>query len=75
VAFEGNWPALADYFSLALSADESVVYVAGLPEAGPDGRPSDQPASIVAYDAASGSVRQVLGALGGMVDLQIDDGR
>jgi hypothetical protein len=70
-----NWPALSDYWSLSLNADGTLLYVAGMPDTGADGRPSDQPASIVAYATWDGEVRAILGALTGMVDLQLNDGQ
>jgi hypothetical protein len=61
----GHWDPIADYVSLAISADGRSVYAAG--QAGTDAAGNDAwsvEASVTVYDAANGSVRAIAGRLG-----------
>lgn len=64
-----NWPATADFVSLAVSRDGRFVYAAGLPGSDARGAPSGYAASITVYDTSDGSVRLVAGQLGHDEDL------
>jgi hypothetical protein len=60
-----HWAPVADYVSMALSADGRFVYVLG--RAGVDATGNyraDQETSVTVYDAATGSVRAIAGRLG-----------
>jgi len=60
------WQPTADYVSVAVSADGSLVYAAGLP--GVDARGGvkiAQQASITVFDTSDGSIRLIAGQLGG----------
>lgn len=59
-----RWAPLADFVSIAVSADGSAVFAAGAPETAVDGSHTSQPASITAYDAATGKIRLIAGNLG-----------
>ena len=56
----GHWAPAADYDSIAVSRDGSLVYVLGMPGA----NNASQQASLTVYDAASGAVRLSLNNLG-----------
>ena len=61
-----TWQPTADYVSIAVSADGSLVYAAGLP--GVDaagGLMLAQQASITVFDSSDGSIRLIAGHLGG----------
>ncbi len=60
----GHWDTLADGMSIAAGADGRLVFVAGMPGVARDGTTADVPASVVAYDATSGTVRAIAGSLG-----------
>ena len=64
-----NWPATADFVSLAISRDGRFVYAAGAPGVDARGAPSGFGASITVYDTSDGSVRLVAGQLGRDGDL------
>jgi len=60
----GRWAPTADYTSLAVSADGSFVYAAGLPGVNGAGMPVSQGASITVFNAGDGSIRLIAGDLG-----------
>jgi hypothetical protein len=64
-----NWPATADFVSLAISRDGRFVYAAGVPGVDSHGAPSGFGASITVYDTGDGSVRLLAGQLGHDEDL------
>jgi hypothetical protein len=64
-----NWPATADFVSLAVSRDGRFLYAAGVPGVDARGAPSGFGASITVYDSSDGSVRLVAGQLGHDEDL------
>jgi hypothetical protein len=60
-----RWEPIADFISLRLSADGTVVYAAGVPMAGANGEPAPSvEASVTGYDASDGTVRVIAGTLG-----------
>jgi hypothetical protein len=60
-----HWPPNADLISIALSADGSLLYAAGLPGVDASGAPrSAQGASVTVYDTATGQEQLVAGQLG-----------
>ena len=59
-----HWRPTADFVSIAASRDGRFVYAAGLPDVGPDGQTAPFQASITVFDAATGRVRAIAGALG-----------
>jgi hypothetical protein len=60
-----RWPPSADLTSMALNADGTLLYAAGLPGVGPSGAASPgQGASVTVYDTTSGVARLVAGQLG-----------
>jgi hypothetical protein len=62
----GVWQPIADYVSVAVSADGRFVYAAGLPGTDAAGQSQlEQQASITVYDTTDGSVRLIAGRLGG----------
>jgi len=71
--FVANWRPVADYSSLALSSDGSLLYAAGMSGTDAAGRQTDQPASLTAYDTATGAVRAIFGDLRSQVDFQLND--
>lgn len=65
LAIVGHWAPLADYISVTL-ADGGLVLAAGMPGVDTSGVQNDQQdASVVAYDAATGSVRIIAGQVQG----------
>jgi hypothetical protein len=56
-----HWAPVADYISLTLNRDGSLLLVAGMPGADAAGNSNDQAASVTIYDAASGAVRAIAG--------------
>ncbi|HKB27894.1 MAG TPA: hypothetical protein VKC59_02630 [Candidatus Limnocylindrales bacterium] len=60
----GRWAPTADFDSIAVSADGSLVYAAGAPDVGADGAQTNQQASITVFDSTSGTVRLIAGQLG-----------
>ncbi len=63
-----TWPPTADWMSIALSGDGSLVYLVGVAGMGPDasGRLVEdpaRPASLTVLDAASGTMRALAGHL------------
>jgi hypothetical protein len=68
--YVATWAPTADLYGLRLSVDGSVLYASGMAGAEADGTPNRQkPASLAAYDAVTGEVRLILGALDGQPDL------
>jgi DNA-binding beta-propeller fold protein YncE len=60
-----HWAPSADFVSLALNADGSLLYAAGLPGVDAAGAPSlAQEASVTVYDTATGAQRLIAGRLG-----------
>ncbi|HET7181225.1 MAG TPA: hypothetical protein VFI15_03235 [Candidatus Limnocylindrales bacterium] len=60
-----RWAPSADLMSMALNADGTLLYAAGLPGVGPSGAPlNDQGASVTVYDTTSGVARLLAGDLG-----------
>jgi hypothetical protein len=59
-----RWDATADFVSVALSDDGGLIYAAGMPGVDADGSRSNQPASVTAYDSATGEIRLIAGKLG-----------
>jgi hypothetical protein len=60
-----HWPPPADLMSMALNADGSLLYAAGLPGVDASGVSSlRQGASVTVFDTASGAQRLVAGQLG-----------
>jgi len=58
-----HWEALAFLSSLALSADGRFIYAIGAPGYDVTGRENPWPASVTVYDAATGDVQVVYGAV------------
>ena len=56
-----HWAPVADYVSLTLNRDGSLLLVAGMPGADAAGNSNDQAASVTIYDAATGAVRAIAG--------------
>ena len=56
-----HWAPQADYISLALNVDGTLVLAAGMPGADAAGIQNDQAASVTIYDAATGAVRAIAG--------------
>lgn len=60
-----HWPPPADLMSIALSADGSLLYAAGLPGVDASGAQQlAQGASVTVFDTATGNVRLIAGQLG-----------
>lgn len=59
-----HWTSNADLVSIAVSADNQFVYVAGSPQFNGNGTVTFQFASITVFEARTGSVRLVAGQLG-----------
>lgn len=59
-----HWAPLAFFTSLAVSGDGRFVYAAGAPGLDVDGRENPWPASVTVYDAETGEVVVVHGAVG-----------
>jgi hypothetical protein len=59
-----HWRPTADFTSLLLSEDGRWAFAAGMPEFDAQGNRNDWPASVTAYDAATGNVRLIVGDLG-----------
>lgn len=60
----GRWAPTADFSSIAVSADGSFVYAAGLPGVDASGMQTSQNASITVFNAGDGSIRLIAGQLG-----------
>lgn len=75
LAYLTRWAPTADLGGIALSADGSILYAAGLEGVDATSARADQPASITAFDTTTGQVRLILGALGEQVDLALYDSR
>jgi len=56
-----HWAPVADYVSLTLNEDGSLLLVAGMPGTDAAGNSNDQAASVTIYDAATGAVRAIAG--------------
>ena len=56
-----HWAPVADYVSLTLNRDGSLLLVAGMPGADAAGNSNDQAASVTIYDATTGAVRAIAG--------------
>jgi hypothetical protein len=63
-----HWAPAADFVSLALNRDGSLLLAAGMPGADAAGTPSSQPASVTMYDSATGSIRAVAGQVSSSSD-------
>ncbi len=61
LATAAHWAPQADYISLALNADGSLLLAAGMPGADAAGTPSDQDASVTIYDSSTGAIRAIAG--------------
>jgi hypothetical protein len=59
-----RWQPTADLVSVAATPDGRFVLASGLPSVDADGNENDWPASVTAYDARTGEVRLIAGALG-----------
>lgn len=59
-----HWDPPADLISVATSADGQYVYVAGSPDVNAAGEQTGGPASLIVFEAATGKVRMIAGALG-----------
>jgi len=75
LTFAGRWASTADLSGISLSQDGSVLYATGLEGVDATGARADQPASLTAFDTATGEVRLILGALAEQVDLALDRSR
>ncbi len=71
--FDANLRPTADFSSLAVSPDGTLVYAAGMEGSDAGGHQTNQPASLTAYDAATGAVRAIFGNLRSQVDFQLND--
>jgi hypothetical protein len=60
----GHWEPRALLNSLAVSADGRFVYATGLPGFDLYGHEDGSPASVTVYDAASGEIQVIYGAVG-----------
>lgn len=61
LATAAHWAPKADYISLDLNADGSLLLAAGMPGADAAGTSNDQDASVTIYDANSGAIRAIAG--------------
>ena len=59
-----HWAPVADYDSLAVSRDGSLVYVLSMPGTGSPGQGAATEVSLTVYDARSGAVRLEVDHLG-----------
>ncbi len=59
-----HWEPPADLVSVATSPDGRYVYVAGAPDVNASGERTGAPASLIVFEASTGSVRMIAGALG-----------
>lgn len=59
-----HWAPAADFVSLALNRDGSLLLAAGMPGADAAGTPSVQQASVTMYDSATGAIRAIAGQVG-----------
>jgi hypothetical protein len=59
-----RWAPTADFVSVAVSADGTVVYAAGAADVDAGGGQTSQQASITVFDATDGSIRLIAGQLG-----------
>jgi hypothetical protein len=64
LAVVGHWAPTADYISVAVSPDGTVVYAAGMSGVDAAGTQGAQQASVTAFDARSGAIRVIAGRLG-----------
>jgi hypothetical protein len=56
-----HWAPKADYISLALNADGSLLLAAGMPGADAAGTSNNQDSSVTIYDASTGAIRAIAG--------------
>ena len=68
MTFVGQWPATADFVSLGLSLDGSLLYAAGMEGVDAAGTYTGQAASVTAFDTTSGEVRAIFGQIPQPVD-------
>jgi hypothetical protein len=59
-----HWDATADLISVTATADGRFVLVAGMPRVDPQGRETNWPASVTAYESRTGEVKLIAGDLG-----------
>ena len=61
LATTAHWAPEADYISLALNADGSLLLAAGMPGADAAGTSNNQDASVTIYDISTGAIRAIAG--------------
>ena len=64
----GHWAPTADFVSIALNGDGTLVLAAGMPGADAAGTPSSQQASVTIYDSATGAIRAIAGQVSSIQD-------
>jgi hypothetical protein len=59
----GHWAPLADYISLSLNADGSLLLAAGMPGSDAAGTTNNQDSSVTIYDSRTGAIRAIAGSV------------